>query len=92
MKGKLLGCAALCCMPLLTLAADEPSARGLVSAEMETQTGYWLRMQREGTHASPHLQSATPAERELAMQRWLESHTHPIPEFFDQKAGGELSE
>lgn len=53
--------------------------------------GNWLSIQREGTQASLHEQQATAVERELSYQRFLESYTHPIPEFFDEKAGGEIS-
>ncbi|TBU92146.1 DUF3613 domain-containing protein [Pseudomonas dryadis] len=84
-------CALLACLPLLAVAATEERGDGLVGAETETQTAYWLRVQREGLKASPYVQTSTPAERELSLQRWLESHSHPIPEFFDQEAGGELS-
>ncbi|TBU75409.1 hypothetical protein DNK10_12240 [Pseudomonas daroniae] len=86
-----LGCLLLACLPLVTLAASEDRRHGLIGSNAETQTEYWLRVQRDGLQASRHAQVSTPAERELAMQRWLESHKHPIPEFFDQEAGGELS-
>lgn len=54
-------------------------------------TGNWLSIQREGEQASPHEQQATDVERELSYQRFLESYTHPIPEFFAQEAGGDIS-
>jgi len=47
-----------------------------------------LQLQRNNTAASQKPQTATAAERELAMQRWLKSYQHDIPEFFDQDAGG----
>lgn len=56
----------------------------------ETQTQKWLQVQREGTAASPHVQSATAAERERAMQRLLDSFTHPIPDYFGEDDGGSL--
>lgn len=92
MKGSIIGCALLAALPAFCLAADEGQGRALVSDEVQTQTGHWLRLQREGQLASPHPQVSTPAERELALQRWLESHKHPIPEFFEQDAGGQLGE
>ena len=93
MKGSIIGCAVLAAaLPALCLAADEGGRRGLVGNEVQTQTAHWLRLQREGRLASPHPQVSTPAERELASQRWLDSHKHPIPPFFAQDAGGELGE
>ena len=92
MKGSIIGCALLAALPAFCLAAGEGQGRALVGDEVQTQTGHWLRLQREGQLASPHPQVSTPAERELALQRWLESHKHPIPEFFEQDAGGQLGE
>jgi len=92
MKGMIIGCALLAALPACCLAADEGHGRGLVGDEVQTQTAHWLRLQREGQLATPHPQVSTPAERELALQRWLDSHKHPIPEFFEQDAGGELGE
>lgn len=92
MKGSIIGCVLLAALPAFCLASDEGQGRALVGDEVQTQTGHWLRLQREGQLASPHPQVSTPAERELALQRWLESHKHPIPEFFEQDAGGQLGE
>lgn len=92
MKGMIIGCALLAALSACCLAADEGHGRGLVGDEVQTQTAHWLRLQREGQLATPHPQVSTPAERELALQRWLDSHKHPIPEFFEQDAGGELGE
>lgn len=92
MNRMMVSCALLACLPLVTLAADRGAERGLLGNEVESQTAYWLRVQREGQLASSHPQTSTPAERELAMKRWLESHNHPIPEYFDQDVGGELDQ
>lgn len=54
----------------------------------QTQTERWLQWQTEGSAASTQVQSATPAERELSMQRLLDSFNHPIPEYFGEKDGG----
>ncbi|KAB0546835.1 DUF3613 domain-containing protein [Pseudomonas argentinensis] len=91
MKGVGIGVALLACLPLVGLA-DERGPKGLVGEQVETQTAHWLRLQREGRLASDHPQTSTPAERELALQRWLESHKHPIPEFYEQDVGGKLGE
>lgn len=40
----------------------------------------WLSIQREGSQASRHAQTASATERELASQRWLESYKYAIPE------------
>ncbi|SDH23714.1 Protein of unknown function [Pseudomonas flavescens] len=90
MKRMIVGVALLACLPLNAVVADQGQVRGLVGGERETQVAHWLRLQREGRLASQHPQASTPAEQELALQRWLDSHKHPIPEFFEQNVGGEL--
>ena len=47
-----------------------------------------MALQLSGRAASANPQKTTPAEREQALKRWLDSNKHPIPEFFDQKVGG----
>lgn len=64
------------------------AAAPLVAERPETRTEMWLQLQREGSAASSHVQTATPAERELSMQRLLDSYTHPIPEYFGEDDGG----
>ncbi|MDE3737418.1 DUF3613 domain-containing protein [Pseudomonas resinovorans] len=62
--------------------------------ERQRQSEQWLSIQREGSQASRHAQSATPAERELANQRWLESYKYAIPERYygnDPEPGGSSS-
>ena len=70
-----------------SLQADEDGS-SRVADRPETQTQRWLQVQREGEAASSHAQTAMPAERERAMQRLLESFTHPIPEYFGEDDGG----
>ncbi|MDQ0650918.1 DUF3613 domain-containing protein [Pseudomonas cedrina] len=73
----------LALLPLSALAI-EPGPSSAQQAETEN----WLALQIEGRAASPTPQRTTPAEREQALQRWLDSNKHPIPEFFDQDVGG----
>ncbi len=54
----------------------------------ESQTDMWLQLQRGGEAASRRVQTATPTERELSMQRLLDSYSHPIPEYFGEDDGG----
>ncbi|MBK5417650.1 DUF3613 domain-containing protein [Pseudomonas sp. TH31] len=54
-------------------------------------TEQWLQLQIRGVVASPKLQTASATERDLAMQRWLNSFSYPIPAFFEQKTAGEIS-
>jgi hypothetical protein len=58
------------------------------SSPSQQQTETWLNLQASGKAASPIPQPAAPIERDLSMQRWLDSYQHPIPEFFEQKKGG----
>lgn len=79
---------------LMVLAAlpvyAEPVDKGRLIVATQTSSDAWLQLQREGGAASRHLQQATPAERELVLQRWLDSFKHPIPAFFEDDAGGAI--
>ena len=77
------------CMACLstTAWAIEPGP----SSAPQKGTEQWLQMQIRGVFASPKLQSASATERDLAMQRWLNSFLYPIPEFFDQDTAGEIT-
>ncbi|WP_260960899.1 DUF3613 domain-containing protein [Pseudomonas citri] len=77
------------CMTCLssTAWAIEPGP----SSAAQQGTESWMQLQIRGVVASTNLQTASAAERELAMQRWLNSFTYPIPEFFDQDKGGDIS-
>ncbi|MCU1747951.1 DUF3613 domain-containing protein [Pseudomonas sp. 6D_7.1_Bac1] len=54
-------------------------------------TEQWLQLQIRGVVASPKLQTVSSTERDLAMQRWLDSFTYKIPERYEQKASGSMS-
>lgn len=73
----------------LSAAASAPPA--VSSGPALTQTEQWLRIQAGGHAASARTQEATALERELSMQRLLESYQHPIPMFFDQDEGGDFA-
>jgi hypothetical protein len=49
-----------------------------------------MQLQIRGVVASPKLQTASATERDLAMQRWLNSFNYPIPEFYNQDTGGQI--
>ena len=61
----------LLCLALLPLAASaiEPGP----SSPQQAETEQWLTLQVNGHAASPTPQSSSPAEREQALQRWLDS-------------------
>lgn len=86
MYTRLLVGLALAATSCALIAGD--AAPPLVAERPEGQTEMWLQLQREGSAASNHVQTATPAERELSMQRLLDSYTHPIPEYFGEDDGG----
>ncbi|MET3458401.1 MULTISPECIES: DUF3613 domain-containing protein [Pseudomonas] len=78
----------VCMVSLSTAAwAIEP---GPSSAAQQGTEG-WMQLQIRGVVASTNLQTASAAEREMAMQRWLNSFNYPIPEFFDQDSAGEIT-
>ena len=58
----------------------------------QQQTENWLQLQVSGSVQSPIRQTASPAERELSLQRWLDSYKHEIPEYYGQKEGGKASQ
>ena len=75
----------LLALPLTSHAIDA----GPASAQQQETEG-WLQLQARNKVASPKIQTVTPAEREEAMQRWLKSYLHEIPQYFDQDEGGEV--
>ncbi|MFJ2388916.1 DUF3613 domain-containing protein [Pseudomonas koreensis] len=82
--------AAIVCFSLLALPlASHAIDAGPASAQQQETEG-WLQLQARNKVPSPTLQTVTPAERELAMQRWLKSYQHDIPVFFDQEQGGKV--
>ncbi|MHC8363298.1 DUF3613 domain-containing protein [Pseudomonas sp. LS2P72] len=85
MKTKRLLIVCMACLST-TAWAIEPGP----SSPYQQGTEQWLQMQIRGVVASPHLQTASATERDLAMQRWLNSFLYPIPEFFDQDSAGEI--
>jgi len=50
-----------------------------------------LLLQNRNKVASRIPQTATPTERELALQRWLKKYNYEIPDFYDPDAGGKVS-
>lgn len=66
-------------------ASDEQSPY----AQKQTET--WLQLQASGKAASPTPQINTAAERDLSLQRWLETYKYKIPEYYEQEAGGKFS-
>ncbi|MBC3956962.1 DUF3613 domain-containing protein [Pseudomonas triticifolii] len=87
MKRILLCGAVLLAFSTDTLASDSSST----TTQPQTQTETWLKLQAKGTASSPTPQTSTPAERDLSLQRWLESYKYKIPEFFDQETGGSFA-
>ncbi|EJM81741.1 MULTISPECIES: DUF3613 domain-containing protein [unclassified Pseudomonas] len=86
MKTKRLLIVCMACLST-TAWAIEPGP----SSPYQQGTEQWLQLQIRGVVASPNLQTASAAEREQAMQRWLNSFNFPIPMFFEQDAGGDMS-
>jgi hypothetical protein len=61
------------------------------SSPNQKQTEAWLELQSSGKAASSVPQPSSPIERDLSLQRWLNSYQHPIPDFYEQKKGGSIS-
>jgi hypothetical protein len=77
------------CVAFVTASAEaiEPGP----SSPDQKQTDAWLQLQASGKAASSVPQPSSPVERDLSMQRWLNSYQHPIPDFYEQKKGGNVS-
>jgi hypothetical protein len=63
--------------------AIEPGPASLSQQSTET----WLLLQSRNQVKSPIPQNASPSERELALQRWLDNYKHPIPEYYKEYVG-----
>ncbi|ANY89524.1 MULTISPECIES: DUF3613 domain-containing protein [Pseudomonas] len=63
--------------PLLAQAEDPPRLPPPDSAAEA-----WLRVQASNQQASPKMQKQSATERELSLQRWLDSYKYPIPDVF----------
>ncbi|KAF1052678.1 MAG: hypothetical protein GAK43_01792 [Stenotrophomonas maltophilia] len=70
---------ALCAVASLARAADPEPAPGTAQHDA-WEIEHWMQLQSSGKLASNTPQTATPAERDRAYQRYLNSYTHPIPE------------
>jgi hypothetical protein len=86
MKTKRLLIVCMTCLST-TAWAIEPGP----SSPYQQGTEQWLQLQIRGVVASPKLQTASATERDLAMQRWLNSFNFPIPEFYDQDSAGQMT-
>ncbi|WP_460155588.1 DUF3613 domain-containing protein [Pseudomonas sp. S2_H10] len=85
MKPTTLYCLGLLALPLAAHAIDAGPA-----SPQQQETEGWLQLQARNKVASDKPQTASATERELAMQRWLKSFQHEIPQFWDQDAGGKV--
>lgn len=77
---------ALLATPLLSSAAERaaaPTTPGTTARDQQ-EVLTWLELQSSGRAASANRQSATPAERDRAYQRYLKSYTREIPEYLLQ--------
>lgn len=72
---------ALLATPLLVQAVDSAPTRPGTTARDQQEVLTWLELQSSGRAASTNHQSATPAERDRAYQRYLKSYTREIPEY-----------
>jgi hypothetical protein len=81
-----------CLACLLGLSASAWAIEPGPSSAQQKQTEAWLQLQPKGLAASPVPQTTTPTEKDLALQRWINSYSHPIPDSFDQKKAGSVKD
>lgn len=87
MKLNMLCYAGLLSLPLTAMAIDSGP-----NSPYQQETEGWLLLQNRNIVASPTPQYATGAERNLSLQRWLDSFKgDAIPEFYDQDMAGDMS-
>jgi hypothetical protein len=87
MKLNILCYAGLLGLPLTAMAIDSGP-----NSPYQQETENWLVLQNHNAMASPTPQYATAAERNLSLQRWLDSFKgDPIPEFYEQNMAGKMS-
>jgi hypothetical protein len=87
MKLNILCCAGLLSLPLTAMAIDSGP-----NSPYQQETENFLLLQSDNVVASPTPQYATAAERNLSLQRWLNSFAgDAIPEFYDQDVAGDMS-
>ncbi|RBJ79711.1 DUF3613 domain-containing protein [Pseudomonas sp. MWU12-2534b] len=79
MKHTMLSCLGLLLLPLAAQAI-EPGP----SSPQQQVTEVWLQLQSRNQVASRTPQPASPGERELSLQRWMESYKHAIPEYYKE--------
>ncbi|MGE8147901.1 DUF3613 domain-containing protein [Pseudomonas frederiksbergensis] len=72
-------------LPLSALAIDAGP-----SSPQQAETEGWLVLQSRNKAASKTPQTASAAEREEAMQRWLRKYRYEIPDLYDPDAGGKI--
>ncbi|MDU8499333.1 DUF3613 domain-containing protein [Pseudomonas syringae] len=78
-------------MVMLFVVSSVWAAGDEQSPPAQKQTETWLQLQASGKAASPTPQINTAAERDLSLQRWLETYKYKIPEHYEQEAGGKFS-
>ncbi|ROL74041.1 hypothetical protein BLX41_17320 [Pseudomonas protegens] len=79
-----------CCTVLLTLPLTAQAIDAGPASPQQQETEGWLLLQSRNLVASPQPQTATPTERELALQRWLKKYQYEIPDLYDPDAGGKV--
>jgi len=80
----------LCYLSLLSLPLSAFAIDAGPASAQQQETEGWLQLQSRNKAASEKTQTATAAERELAMQRWLKKYKYEIPDFYDPDAGGKI--
>jgi hypothetical protein len=81
----------LCYVGLLSLPLTAVAIDSGPNSPYQQETENWLLLQNHNAVASRTQQTATPAERNLTLQRWLDSYKDAIPDLYEQKAGGSMS-
>lgn len=79
-----------CCLSLLIVPLSAMALDAGPSSPQQQETENWLVLQSRNKVASRTPQTASAAEREEAMQRWLKKYRYEIPDLYDPDVGGKI--
>ncbi|MEB0046878.1 MULTISPECIES: DUF3613 domain-containing protein [unclassified Pseudomonas] len=79
-----------CCLSVLSLPLAAQAIDAGPSSPQQQETEDWLQLQSHNLAASSTPQTATAAEREQALQRWLKKYRYEIPDLYDPDAAGKI--
>jgi hypothetical protein len=75
-------------LPLILLSGANMAAADSLDRAVGEETRRWLELQSSGAAASKNPQTVSGPVADAIYQRYVESFTHPIPEFYKNEQNG----